>query len=361
MDSFPRHPTDAVTSNDNTPMSGVASPSQEIIRRLRAHGHRFAFEQVVRLLEQVWPDAAAPGETPTYTEGPVRIRPEASQAFPPTDVAGIEPDESGPARLLVTVQFHGLYGIDGSLPPRFREALVRGRADGNPHRDFLDIFNHRFYSFFYRAWKKYRPELHVRKGETGAHTNRILAVAGMKEARNRDEASESVRAMGEKARLVGAHPRNAAGLESLIGGFFEDLRVDVIENVPRWVSIPSRTGLGEGVRLGNGEPIGRKVFDRSGKFRIRLGPMGRAKYRSLLPEGSDARRLCRIVRLYAPDHLSYEVELNVLSNELPSTSLGGEGVRLGYTTRLGTAQNSVRTRVVEYEESTRSDRAWVSS
>jgi len=354
MDSAPRQPTDTLTPDGDRPAGGGAPSARAIIRRLRADGHRFAFEQAVWLLEQAWPEAPRLGETPTYTAEPVRIRPAASQAFPPTDVARVEPDRSGPSRLLITVRFHGLYGIDASLPPRFVEVLVRDRSEETPHRDFLDIFNHRFYSFFYRAWKKYRPALHVQEDRADAHT-RMLSVAGVREALHRDNPPDVLNAMGTKARLVGAHPRNAAGLEALIEGFFEDLPVEVIENVPRWVSIPSHAGLGTGFRLGEGEPIGTKMLDRSGKFRIRLGPMGHTQYRSLLPDGEDAEKLRRIVRLYAPDCLSYDVELNVLSNELPTTSLGDDGAQLGFTTRLGTPQDSVRTRVVEYEASSRSN------
>jgi predicted component of type VI protein secretion system len=68
-----------------------------------------------------------------------------------------------------------------------------------------------------------------------------------------------------------------------------------------------------------------------------------------LPEGEDARRLRRVVRLYAPDHLAYDVELNVVAEELPPTSLGEGEAQLGYTTRLGGADDPVRSRIVEYE------------
>jgi type VI secretion system protein ImpH len=328
---------------------GQETSDPERIRWLRAEGHRFTFEQSLWLLEQAWPEAPIPAATADYPGGRVRIRPAVSRAFPPSDVARIEPDPLDSSHLLVTVRFHGLYGIDAALPPRFIEDLSRGEPGSDPHRAFLDLFNHRFYAFFYRAWKKYRPQLHVQKNAPDGHTRRMLSVAGIDEGCVRDDGPIPGRRLMDTARLLGAHPRNAEGLEALIRAFFDDLPVAVIENVSRWVAIPSRTGLGEGIRLGKGDPIGEKIFDRSGKCRIRLGPMGHGQYRALLPGGDDAERLRRVLRLYIPDHLAYDVELRVLSDELPATNLGADESRLGYTTRLGTAENSVRTRVVEYE------------
>jgi len=330
-------------------MTSVNPPASDRLRRLQTDGHRYAFEQALWLLERTWPDAPAPGAAADGADAAVRIRPGASRAFPPTDIAQIEPDPSEAARMLVTVRFHGLYGIDARLPPRFVEALSGDRAASDPHRDFLDVFNHRFYSFFYRAWKKYRPQLRVQGTGRDVHSRRVRALAGLGETHARDDETTPLLRVAAQVRLLGRRPRHSAGLAALIRTFFGHLAVEVTENVPRWVSIPSRTRLGEGVRLGHGDPIGREVFDRSGKFRIHLGPMGRAQYQALLPGGDEAATLHRIVRLYAPDHLAYDVELNVSSEDQPPTSLGEGATQLGYTTRLGRGEHPVRTRVVEYE------------
>jgi type VI secretion system protein ImpH len=101
--------------------------------------------------------------------------------------------------------------------------------------------------------------------------------------------------------------------------------------------------------LGSNATIGEQVYDRSSKFRIQLGPMEIDLYRALLPGGARASELQSLVRLYAPDHLKYDVELNVPSDDLPTTELGSGGGRLGLTTSLGTPDEPVVSRVVEYE------------
>lgn len=322
----------------------------DALDRLRREGHRFQFAQVMQLLEQAFPEAPPPGETSAVLHPPVRLRPSIDLVFPPTDVNRVEQVEERPEQVEVVLNFLGLYGIDSPLPYYFYEELAHGTRETIPHRDFLDIFNHRFYAFFYRAWKKYRPHLHYRSGGQDRHSKRFVALAGLGTPAATDDTSTAPMRLAAQAGTLGPRVRNAKGLKALIRAVFNDVEVSIIENVPRWVPIPSRSGLGEGgLQLGDNATIGEQVYDRSGKFRIQLGPLELEEYRSLLPGGPQAAELQSLVRLYAPDHLKYDVELHVPSDDLPTTQLGSEGGRLGLTTSLGTPDDSVVSRVVEYE------------
>ena len=115
--------------------------------RLRREGHRFQFSQVMRLLEQAFPEAPAPGETSAVLDPPIRLRPSIDLVFPSTDVERVERVDGRHERVQVVLNFLGLYGIDSPLPYYFYEELAHGTRETIPHRDFLDVFNHRFYAF----------------------------------------------------------------------------------------------------------------------------------------------------------------------------------------------------------------------
>lgn len=352
MDTESRRSTNVVTRTETKekPSSSSDRFAEGVYRRLMEEGHRFQFSQVLRLLERAFPDAPGLGETTEYADAPIRLRPSVDLVFPPTDVKRVERVENEPERVQVVSSFLGLYGIDSPLPYRFYERLATEARDTAPHRDFLDIFNHRFYAFFYRAWKKYRPWLHYQRGGRDRHSKRFVSLAGLGTPNALEEVSINPMKLAAQAATLGPRTRNAKGLEALIRAFFDDIEVDVIENVPRWVPIPSRPELGDDdFALGSNATVGEKIYDRSSKFRIRLGPMDVDLYQSLLPGGDAAERMDTLVRLYAPDYLDYDLELQIFSDDLPPVELGDSKSKLGLMTSLGTPQEPITSRIVEYE------------
>lgn len=339
----------AVVEGEESPSASPELFERGVFRRLMEEAHRFQFSQVVRLLELMFPEAPSPGETTDYGDAPIHLTPSTDLVFPATDVKRVE--RTGDRRVRVVISFLGLYGIDSPLPYYFYEHLARATEDTTPHRDFLDLFNHRLYAFFYRAWKKYRPGLHFRTGGVDRHSKRFVSLAGLGTPNALDNVSLAPMQLAAQAGVLAPQARNAAGLELLVGAFFEGIGVEVIENVPRWVPIPSRSALGDDeFQLGTQATIGEQVYDRSGKFRLRLGPMGVEQYLALLPGGEDVPPLQTLVRLYVPDYLDFDVELQIRSEDLPTTQLGEAGSRLGYTTSVGQPQSRVVNRVVEYTQ-----------
>ena len=352
MDPQSRHSTNVVARRPDPAAVNGGGPELDVdggLQRLLDDGHRFQFSQVMRLLEWAFSDASALGETSGVLDPPVRLRPSEELIFPPTDVKRVGAVEHRPEQVEVVLTFLGLYGIDSPLPYYFYEDLAHGTRETLPHRDFLDIFNHRAYAFFYRAWKKYRPHLHYRPGGRDRHSKRFVAMAGLgTPAATKDTPAPPMR-LAAQAGTLGPRVRNAQGLEALIQAVF-DVEVTVVENVPRWVPVPDRSGLGDGdFALGADATIGEQVYDRTSMFRVQMGPMGLDDYRGLLPGGDRAAKLRSLVRLYAPDHLKYDIELHIPADQLPTTTLGNEGSQLGFTTSLGTPEDDVVSRVVDYD------------
>ena len=63
-------------------------------------------------------------------------------------------DGQGPPQMVTT--FLGLTGPNGVLPSHYTTLLIERIRARISLRDFLDLFNHRTASLFYRAWQKYR-------------------------------------------------------------------------------------------------------------------------------------------------------------------------------------------------------------
>jgi type VI secretion system protein ImpH len=354
MDTKPGHTSESVTTAESpkqrfAPETGLAD--RGVFRRLLEEGHRFQFSQAIRLLELLFPEAPPPGRATAPSEMPIRLRPSSDLVFPPTDLKRVDraPDDRGEVHVVAT--FLGLYGIDSPLPYHFYDHLAEEEQEGAAHRDFLDIFNHRLYAFFYCAWKKYRPALHYRGGGHDRHARRFVSLAGLGTPHATDDVEVRPMRLAAQAGVLAAYVRNAAGLERLLEAFFDEMAVEVVENVPRWVPVPSRSGLGDGdFRLGEQATVGEEVYDRSGKFRLRLGPMPLDQYRALLPGGEDVSKLQTLVRLYGPDHLAYDVELRVRSEDLPTTQLGESGAQLGYTTSAGQPRDPEVQRIIDYSQ-----------
>jgi len=324
---------------------------QGVLSHLFQKGHRFEFFQAVWLLETLFGDATpGPGEAGKGQQEPIQIRPHTDLAFPATDVRQVAWTEEARAQMSVT--FMGLYGIDAPLPTNFFDTITMEAEEGRVLRDFLDIFNHRLYSYFYRSWKKYRPGLYFDKKQHNVHAQAFLSLAGLSTPGTLASTSLPGLRLATFAGRLGTSVRNAEGLQVLLAAFLDGVPVRIEENVPRWVTVTMRAGLGATAKtpgsLGINTTLGRRLFDVSGKFRMVLGPLSLQQYEAFLPEGAKAQILQTLVRLYAPDHLDYDVELLVASTERMAVTLGDRRMQLGRSMWVGRPAHAVISEVVAY-------------
>ncbi|MGH7453037.1 MAG: type VI secretion system baseplate subunit TssG [bacterium] len=331
----------------------LQATSNTVFDRLFREGYQFDFFKAVQLLEIFFANSPQEGEGGAAVESHIRIRPHSGLAFPATDVRSVEllneqPSEGRPQRARVTATFMGLYGIDSPLPVYFYNEIATETDPTKPLRDFLDMFNHRVYELFYRAWKKYRPALHYTGDD--AHSQRALCLAGLATPKMFHKPPLRLAAFAGR---LSCRVRNAKGLKNLIEDFFPSLRVTIRENEPRWWAIPERPRMGNGdkpMKLGANATIGEKIFDVSGKFRLVLAPLTLVEYMDFLPGGGYASIIQYLVRLYAPDYLDFDVELRLKTAEIPRLRMGMKGNQLGLTTWSGRPSGELTSRVVVYEE-----------
>ncbi|MBP8985043.1 MAG: type VI secretion system baseplate subunit TssG [Syntrophobacterales bacterium] len=305
---------------------------------LLKEGRRYSFTQALRLLHYVLQKKAGPGVHEQGVEKRIRVRPELSLAFPETDVASIEEFPDRPGRFLVTATFLGLYGTSSPLPTFYTEDLLLERArDQSVSRDFIDIFNARLYSLYFRCWSKYRLFFNLVEEIDQEVLERLYCLIGLGGKKLR----ESVENPHEKIRYAGLMtqlPRCAEGLKSLLADVLHDPAIQIIQCVERTVEIPEEQRFILGVSgnlLGEDAYVGSDTYERLGKFRVCIGPLTGEDFNRYLPDKPIFHRLKSFIGFYLDQPLAWDVEAVLIPGEAATTKFGDEKrCRLGWNTWL---------------------------
>jgi len=310
--------------------------------RLRLEPHRFGFFQAVRLLELFAPDRTAVGlDGPPPSEA-VRFSAEASLAFPASEVLDLQPGQDDGATRM-TVRHMGLTGPQGTLPRHYTTLVMeRLRQRDRTLADFLDLFNHRLVSLFFRAWTKYRLHLRVRQDAGDALSTYLYSLFGMGTPGLHGRMAVDDRALLFYTGLLAQRPRSATGLVALLGDYFHRLPVRVEQFVGQWLALDPEglTSLrlhGGNNRLGVDAIIGSRVWHTQSRFRVLLGPMSYPRFCAFLPPGRASREVLALTRFFVGLELDFEFRLLLRAEEIPSCQLGSTGplaTRLGWSTWL---------------------------
>ena len=310
----------------------------DLARRLEEAPYRFDFFQAVRRIENLHPDRPRVGHSRRPAEDPVRFCQEPSLAFAPSTIAAYRSDVTSRAPLM-WVSFLGLLGPNGPLPLHLTE-YVRERMLVHHDRTlmrFLDMFNHRMVSMFYRAWATNQQTVQFERGDDDHFATYIGSMfgIGMETLRKRD-AVPDVAKLHFSGHLV-CQTRHPEGLCRLLEDYYR-VPVRLTELVGQWLDVPEACicRLGESPETGSlgwTAIVGSRVWEVQQRFRLRFGAMGLAEYERLLPGGDSLRRLLAWVKNYLADELMWDVQLVLKKEEVPAVKMGSFG-RLGWTTWL---------------------------
>lgn len=321
-----------------------AGPSLK--EELFTRGFRFEFFQAVRLLTR-WHSSRQPvGRRALPGEEVVRFRSQLSLSFPPSEIVHIEPAKPAHSPIGMTVAFMGLTGAEGALPRHYTELLLQ-RAQVNDYalRDFLDLFNHRLISLFYRAWEKHHCVVgHERAQETGEEdrfATLLYAVLGLGTPGTRARLSGDDGSLLRYAGLLVQRPRSAHALQHCLADAFQ-VPVQVRQFMGAWLALEaedwSRLGTpGTNNRLGQTAVAGTQVWDQQAGFQVRLGPLDFETFSRLLPSGKAFATLVRMTKFLAGPEFDCRVRLILHASEVPPCRLRttpAYAPRLGWTTWL---------------------------
>ncbi len=325
-----------------------------LVDKLLRSGRRFGFFQAVQLIHRLASKAPRVGELGPPEEEPVRFRHDPSLVFHASDVVDVKIGHSpaGVERIEMTTAFLGLVGTASPLATVFSEDVLRAESlDEKSLLSFYDLFHHRLISLFFRSWQKYRFHTAYRSDVSDKFSHRMLAFVGV-------DMSGAVPARGlgpvdllALAPLAGGRTRPARTLQVVLERFLPGANISIAPFIARRVEIPpdQQCQLGrQNCTLGEDLAIGRTVADRSGRFRVVIGPVDFPTYESLMPGGSQHALLRNVVMQFSPAHTEPELEVVLDTRNAPRFRLGADpGARLGVTTNLPIrGQNAMRGRVV---------------
>jgi type VI secretion system protein ImpH len=306
----------------------------------------YEFFQAVRLLTLAYRDRSPVGGDADPDREVARFLGDVSLAFPFADVPTVEEGkDGGPARM--TVAFFGVAtpASWGSLPTCYTELILeRAKVKDHALRDFLDLFNHRLISLFYRAWEKHQfPVLYERSdpraGSLAEHV--LFAMIGLNTRGLRGRLPIHDLALLPWAGMLSRRPASASQLEDFVREIF-DVEASVISFVPAWYVRDDEelAPLGTGrARLGRDTFLGRSVLVAQFRFALRLGPLPIARYRAFLPDGESFRVLRDLVRLAAGPEYDLELRLVARKEDVRGLRLKGPrtpGEHLGWTSWIAT-------------------------
>ena len=305
--------------------------------------YRFDFFQAVRLLERLAPERQTVGVDADIQREAVRFRTRQTLSFPPSEIYQITREDGESEKPPeMTVAFMGLTGPLGVLPHHYSELVI----DRSRHKDtalwaFLDIFNHRILSLFYRVWKKYRFAIAYEGRELDEFSSALFSIVGVGTHGLQRRLSLHDQILIYYGGLISQRPHSASAIAAILGDYF-NVQVTANQFSGQWLKLGDDiTRLGHfNSQLGMTTIAGARVWDVQSKFRMRIGPLSLKEFQDFIPVGSAFRPATELLRLLVGLEFDFDLQLVLKAQAVPMCVLqtGPDAPRLGWTSWLKTRE-----------------------
>ncbi|MBC2688815.1 MULTISPECIES: type VI secretion system baseplate subunit TssG [Pseudomonas] len=291
-----------------------------------------------QLLEQALPNHPPLGSTTRPADDPVRFRPDPGMGFPASELKAIEPcatDPNGPAT--VRTRLLGLYGVDSPMPTSFLDDIAQRREGHEALEAFLDIFNHRIFTQFYRIWRKYSYPATFESGGSDATSQCLLGLIGLGIPGTAQQIATPISRFLALLSVMRLPTRNAEGVVALVKLLAPDTQARVTPHWPQKVPLvqPASLCAGRPVCLSQGTPLGRAGQDVNSQMHLALFTDDAVQARGWLPGGRLHSDLLVLLRVYLGWRCTARLQLSLPVRSLPPPLLGSAEVLLGKTAMLG--------------------------
>ena len=302
----------------------------------------FDFFRLMSLLEvreaQPLGSASSPGRER------FRLAQEISLNFPSSSIASANYD-ADKDRIQVIIRCLGMLGANGALPTVLTEHIVRrvrSKRDKTLY-EFINLFQHRLFTLFYRAWALNQPCVDYSWGELSRHRNHIAALAGVHDLYQEHPCSIEPRAFMYYCGIFGAYTANRDDLVAFLEDYFE-VPFKLIEFVGNWLVIDEedRAQLGRSsstTTLGTNLILGERIWNGHLRYRLHIGPVDHDDFLRFLPNHPSFYKLRDSLSKYVGSQYDCTLSMTLRAKSVPSISLGKESF-LGWNAWLGERQTS---------------------
>jgi type VI secretion system protein ImpH len=231
------------------------------------------------------------------------------------------------------VSFLGLVSPSGVLPHHYTRLLrLRLKENDSAMRDFLELFQHRLISHFFRASTKYHLPIQYEFFSFPSNSPQDLISRSLLSCVGFGH-DELLGRMGIEDRLFLFYAGHFAHQRPTKTGLIRMLRdwtglgIEVREFQLEWLQLepPDQTRLSAPhARLGVNTIAGNRVPSIQNRFRIRLGGLKWSEFLSLLPNRERLRKMADFTRAYVGLSLDFDFQLVLYGHEMKCARLGSQ-------------------------------------
>ncbi|MGV8919997.1 MAG: type VI secretion system baseplate subunit TssG [Pseudomonas sp.] len=312
-----------------------ASGLLETLKGRVAEANLYRFCQ---LLEQALPNHPPLGSTAHPADDPVRFRPDPGMGFPAGELKAIETSDDHPQRpATVRTRLLGLYGVDSPMPTTFIDDIAQRKEGHEALEAFLDIFNHRIFTQFYRIWRKYSYPASFEASGSDATSQCLLGLIGLGIPGTAKHIATPVSRFLALLSVMRLPTRNGEGISALVKLLAPNTQARVTAHWPQKVPLTQPASLcgNHPVSLSQGTPLGAAGQDANSQLHLALFTEDLGEARGWLPGNQLHNDLMVLLRVYLGWRCTAKLELSVPIHSLPKPILGGAPVLLGMTGVLG--------------------------
>ena len=312
----------------------------DLLTRLVRAPHKFEFDQAFRVLEGLGQGGGRFGQTEDPRNEPIYIHSNLSAETPACDIKQVHGKDSW-GRAHLTMNIMGLTGHHGPLPQPYTNILHdQERQRDEAPQDFVDMFNTRVASQWFRVRTKFRQGLSGVRPDLSTVGQAVIKLAGLQSKHLRNRMLVPDYALIAYAPLLWQRPRSLVGLQQIINDYF-GVTSKLWPMAGGWSETPAyqRSYINKLYNtLGQDAYLGKRVWRQDSGFVINLGVLSWHQYCGFLPPNHGHRALLNLIKFYCGFQFRVAVVQQVQLENVPGVRLN-RGYALGQTTWI----NSYRT------------------